>query len=328
MKKYIKTLVTLSFAVVLLAPVMAFAVDTPPPASVTFTFPTKDATLYLNSSFNIAWKGYGEKVKLYLTGGSLGATEGIVLTFKNQGVSKNIDPYNFVTISILEQNGVIPGSGYKLRMKKDIDGVLLGESPSFTLALHPIIFTSPAAGDVLNQGSNYDLTYSLPKDASGGAYRLSLVNRSSGKAKVIDAYVIPSSWTVPFDVELGSNYRLELDGISSRSVNEIYIGPLFTIAPPIPLVFTFPTADATLFTYSSYKIKWTGPGPQRFSSYLVYLTGGSIGAEKNVIGSAKDSSFSWRISSTIIPGSGYQLLILDAERNVRGASPLFTIAKK
>jgi hypothetical protein len=120
-----------------------------------------------------------------------------------------------------------------------------------------------------------------------------------------------SSWTVPFNQVLGTDYRIRINSTSNATSTDTS-NANFTISAGAPITVVVPNGGANWKRGSSQTITWKYTGSPGTKVKIDLLKGTAVNRVINAstsIGSAGSGWYSWKIPATQTTGTDYKVRI-------------------
>lgn len=189
---------------------------------------------------------------------------------------------------------------------------------AFNIAQTGLTVGWPNGGEVLHRGWTYTITWT--SNLVTGDVAIDILAGTEG----LQRYNVPNTgsftWTVPFTIPNGTNYRIGLSAMSGTVWD--YSDNYFTIDSPT-LTLTSPVGGEVWDQGTAHTITWTSQ----------YVTGGILiqpyldGVEQTVltVDTPNDGSYSWTIPAEYADSGRYKIGISAMEGHVSDFSGFFTI---
>ncbi len=173
-----------------------------------------------------------------------------------------------------------------------------------------ITVTSPNGGESWLLSETREITW-LATGTTGPSVSIELMRRSSS-----DRIIIPStpndgsfSWTIPADIEPGSDFRVRVTSLADPSIEDVSDAN-FSISRPSTGSVTVisPNGGETWIRGTSREITWTSDGPAGDSVAIELFRGGSFDSTITSI-TPNNGSFSWTIPADLEPGVDFRVRV-------------------
>ncbi|MFC2084591.1 Ser-Thr-rich GPI-anchored membrane family protein [Bacteroidota bacterium] len=216
---------------------------------------------------------------------------------------------------------LVPGAEYQIRIISVIDLEIFDFSDSFVVDEIPVIgITDPPAGAVWYIGTEYNIVWddNIPEEVTIDLYK--------GSSEVLNIVVSTPSdgvfpWTVPAGLEPDTDYRIKIYSTIDPSVENF--SDYFTIALHSFINVLIPSSDTTWDIGTTQTIFWEDNIDENVH---IDLTKNRQFLSIIVESTESDGSFEWTISTNLVTGSDYRILISSIEdASINDISDDFTL---
>ena len=209
-----------------------------------------------------------------------------------------------------------PGSDYKIRISSVINGNIYDFSDAdFTLS-HEIVVLAPNGGETWQAGTEQSITWTdnindevLIELYKGGSFH-SVISTSTESDGL-------KEWRIPFILESGSDYKVKLSSVIDSTVSDISDSNFTIIGNQVTV--TTPNGGEDWSIGSSQKITWTDNFTENID---IQLYKGGIFHSIVTNSTASDGFYTWNISSSIKPGTDYQIRVASVVNAMFLISPI------
>jgi len=218
---------------------------------------------------------------------------------------------------------IVAGAGFTVKVA-DTDGSTFGVSAPFTV-IGAITVTSPTNLTVGYTQRSIPVTWSA-LGLMGTTVTISLYNGASLVQQVKSVAAFPPSYdlTLMNNLPKAATYQV-LVADSKFPSGTFGYSSFFTISGQISI--SSPIASTTAIVGGALTVSWTVSGTTSLVAIVLYENGNAVKTVTSPTFTApKISTFQLAINNTMTKGTGYQVVILDAEDpTVSARSSLFTI---
>ncbi len=301
--------------------------------SLTPTFPKKGSVLEAGNLHTLTWKSTSPDKTVY-------TIKLVSLTTKKEILlGKAYEPAKVFTFFLAADT--VPG-----KYKVVFEGKVSAESENFDILAKPILVATKLEsfpGEVVSNGSAVNVAYRVTsmKDPVAPTFKITcpatISTTVNGNVERCNTVVPLSSFTqtgvtnmynlnLAFTNKATSSDLVIMEGfIGTKSIGKVInrIDP--TKAAPL-FIFTYPVSNTILRVGQNSQILWKTSSTAS-TQYIVYLTGGTFGTNKALIGSVSGNqgSYSYAVPNAMAPGVGYRLVFVDNNGIEKASTEPFTV---